>query len=470
MLRTSRICNIEFINSLFDHGLLLGLGDDDHIQYLLASGARALAGNWNLGGFNLTNGGVITGSSFITGSNIGIATDPDLIQLTGANAVRINGALTVSNNSVLGSDSAVFQPNADSTTFFQVLDADGGDPVLNVDTINERVGIGTNAPNTELTIAGSEAILAGTPSFPVVVASGSGTTPGFIFEYTPVVTPKRFISFWTGADEAVLGIEEGLTAFNIGTYSYADRYSTGVPDSVLKLNVATGNPVATITGRTSSGDEIALRLKIGHSWGIGDYVGLDWFASTKPTGRIAVEADASGDFNMDFYTTTDGGTNIDFVMRLTDDGLVGIGTKSPTTKFSVNEKSGMTPIGGFAVKLTNKTGSNSVAGELVNAHTSVENAVEQTAINDAICIGVFLDSGITDGSEAWVVVGGIAGVLVDGSTTVAVGDWVKVSSNDAGRCEGSGSETPGANHFREIGHALEAGGNNELIKISMHFN
>ncbi len=33
-----------------DHGLALtGKGDDDHTQYLLASGARALAGNWNAG-------------------------------------------------------------------------------------------------------------------------------------------------------------------------------------------------------------------------------------------------------------------------------------------------------------------------------------------------------------------------------------------------------------------------------------
>ncbi|HQV45531.1 MAG TPA: hypothetical protein PL109_03810, partial [Nitrospira sp.] len=31
--------------SVSDHGLLLGLGDDDHSQYLLASGGRTLTGN-----------------------------------------------------------------------------------------------------------------------------------------------------------------------------------------------------------------------------------------------------------------------------------------------------------------------------------------------------------------------------------------------------------------------------------------
>ena len=63
MFRNGRICNIDYIAGLINHGLLFGLGDDDHTHYLLASGARALAGNWNLGGFNLTNGGAITGTS-----------------------------------------------------------------------------------------------------------------------------------------------------------------------------------------------------------------------------------------------------------------------------------------------------------------------------------------------------------------------------------------------------------------------
>lgn len=39
-----------------DHGALTGLGDDDHTQYLLASGGRALTGNWDAGNFNITCG------------------------------------------------------------------------------------------------------------------------------------------------------------------------------------------------------------------------------------------------------------------------------------------------------------------------------------------------------------------------------------------------------------------------------
>jgi hypothetical protein len=46
----------------------------------------------------------------------------------------------------------ILQPTTDSTDFFQVLDADGGDPILNVDATNERVGIGTATPDSKFEI------------------------------------------------------------------------------------------------------------------------------------------------------------------------------------------------------------------------------------------------------------------------------------------------------------------------------
>lgn len=45
-----------------DHGAALnGLADDDHPQYLLASGSRAMAGALNMGGNNITNPGTVGG-------------------------------------------------------------------------------------------------------------------------------------------------------------------------------------------------------------------------------------------------------------------------------------------------------------------------------------------------------------------------------------------------------------------------
>ncbi|MHC4752866.1 MAG: hypothetical protein ACYTFW_23725 [Planctomycetota bacterium] len=47
----------------------------------------------------------------------------------------------------------IFQPTTDSADFFQVLDADGGTPILNIDSTNERVGILTATPAARLDIA-----------------------------------------------------------------------------------------------------------------------------------------------------------------------------------------------------------------------------------------------------------------------------------------------------------------------------
>jgi hypothetical protein len=44
-----------------DHGVLIGLGDDDHTQYLLVSGSRAMTGNLDMGTFAITNVGNVDG-------------------------------------------------------------------------------------------------------------------------------------------------------------------------------------------------------------------------------------------------------------------------------------------------------------------------------------------------------------------------------------------------------------------------
>lgn len=44
-----------------DHGTLTGLGDDDHTQYLLVAGTRAMTGNLDMGTFAITNVGNVDG-------------------------------------------------------------------------------------------------------------------------------------------------------------------------------------------------------------------------------------------------------------------------------------------------------------------------------------------------------------------------------------------------------------------------
>jgi hypothetical protein len=54
----------------------------------------------------------------------------------------------------------ILQPTTDQTNFFQVLDADGGTPVLNVDSTNERVGVGIAAPAQKFHVSDSVSVIA----------------------------------------------------------------------------------------------------------------------------------------------------------------------------------------------------------------------------------------------------------------------------------------------------------------------
>ncbi|MHC4687508.1 MAG: hypothetical protein ACYTEW_24850, partial [Planctomycetota bacterium] len=59
----------------------------------------------------------------------------------------------------------IFQPTTDQTNFLQVLDADGGTPILNIDSTNERIGIGTaTIARGKIAIEGANASAANGPT------------------------------------------------------------------------------------------------------------------------------------------------------------------------------------------------------------------------------------------------------------------------------------------------------------------
>ena len=159
----------------------------------------------------------------------------------------------------------------------------------------------------------------------------------------------------------------------------------------------------------------------------------------------------------------------------------GIQTLVPSQPLSVAEKSCMTAIGGFAIKLTNKTGANSIAGAVVTTSIGTNDAVMSAANDELEPIGVFLDDGVSDGSEAWVVVGGIADVAMEDNTTATRGNWVRTSVADAPYADATNAVAPGHGignadiHFHEIGHCIEtvtAGGlgTHILARCVLHFN
>jgi len=136
----------------------------------------------------------------------------------------------------------------------------------------------------------------------------------------------------------------------------------------------------------------------------------------------------------------------------------------------------ITPEGGLAVKLINKTGAASVKGSLVSSNPAVGSLAGSVVLqsNEFDTIGVFYDSGVPDGNNAWVVVSGLADVLWKNSTgstkgNVAIADAVDGRASDIAV---PSTSPAAAEHFKEIGHVLEtkSGGTDILVRCVLHFN
>lgn len=137
----------------------------------------------------------------------------------------------------------------------------------------------------------------------------------------------------------------------------------------------------------------------------------------------------------------------------------------------------LTSTGGLAIMLTNKTGAASVKGEVVHPSATVNNAVVKIVVDDPDPIGVFLDSGVADGAEAWVVVSGIADVYFIGNTTSGHFARGFLTADGESYVTGQALSEPlpaspfsDAKHFYEIGHVIEARTGAGLAKVVLHFN
>lgn len=129
-------------------------------------------------------------------------------------------------------------------------------------------------------------------------------------------------------------------------------------------------------------------------------------------------------------------------------------------------------LGSYMVSLLNKTGANSVKGTVVSVSDTTDNAFRVNPIDGDMPIGVVYNSGIADGAATWVVVSGIAEVLLV-DTVATTRSYVAYSSGTtAGRLDTAATAPAATVHFREVGHTLESktGGTNVLVKCILHFN
>jgi hypothetical protein len=136
-----------------------------------------------------------------------------------------------------------------------------------------------------------------------------------------------------------------------------------------------------------------------------------------------------------------------------------------------NDNIRFTPEGGLAVRLINNTGSNSVKGEIVRTDTAGASGFIQAPADTDESMGVVYEDNIADDSLCWVVVNGIADVLLKNNTASTVGNWVRISSDTAGRADATSSSTSTANLAKQIGHCIQtkSGGTDVLTRVVLHF-
>jgi hypothetical protein len=134
----------------------------------------------------------------------------------------------------------------------------------------------------------------------------------------------------------------------------------------------------------------------------------------------------------------------------------------------------ITPEGGAAVRLINKTGAASVKGTVIQVSSTTDLAFQKAVTSAIDPIGVVYEDGVADGGLCLVVVAGFADVLLEDSTAATRGYWVKTSTTVAGRADATTASPPGADvsHWQEVGHALQSvtAGSDKLCRIAVHFN
>lgn len=195
------------------------------------------------------------------------------------------------------------QPTVDSTDFFQVLDADGGTPILSVDSTNERIGVRTSAPGMALDVAGgsirlTEAVGVGTDTLVHILGS----------------TDDGLINIYQNNTIAVSLNGNGKSYFNGGSVGIGD-FSGINPDGKLHCVIsAADNPVCIDTYSTTDAEAAYINIRKSASAAIG-------------TGAATTTGEALGGIR---WYGCDSGSNFDFGASILayQDGVVG--TRVPT--------------------------------------------------------------------------------------------------------------------------------------------
>lgn len=149
-------------------------------------------------------------------------------------------------------------------------------------------------------------------------------------------------------------------------------------------------------------------------------------------------------------------------------GAGSVASLSSTGEVSAGEIK-MTPEGGLAIYVTNKTGAPSVQGTIVSIKSGVDMCAELTPVDATHCLGVVYNAGVADNEYMWVVIAGLVDVLMKNNSTA--GHICRIPLNtDDGEAAGyamDASQSTSASVYK-IGDILESKNAETLCTILIH--
>ena len=377
-------------------------------------------------------------------------------------ALEVNGIAKIDTGLI----ASLHYPAADSTTAIQFDKANGTTNVMDIDTTNGRVGIGTTGAGTLLEI-GNWA----TNNNPyqalqyITDANSTETDSGVVNETYDTTKPSFGIDFrrvWSNGTVTDIG---SIEAFGSGSWrggllfrTKNNQTSNGSPDTNAMMISPAGNvgigttaPGAPLEVANSSGGNL-LKLTSGN--GISSNTAGILFAEqpggTQSLAQVTGINDNSWGGHLSFSTAVSGsspGGALTEKMRILDNGNIGIGTTSPTNILS---------LGGSAARTIwmerNPTASTAGNGLTVQAGGAASGGTNLTGGNLTLASGI--STGTGSSSINFNVYPGNAASTTDNTATTAM------VINGAGQV-GIGTPTPNA------GVALDLGSNNGTSNSSL---
>ncbi len=356
-----------------DHGSLVGLLDDDHTQYLLADGTRALSGDISLGGNALNNvssvgrssAGNLTVSSALgdvelegltisqgTGEiTINPAADGDWINLGGADSTTADGGIV----SIFGGTASGGGTNGGSVFI------DGGEGLRGGD-VTVVGGTGTASDGGDVLVGGGDGSGDNINGGGLNLNGGLGTGPGG-FSGDVVIQTGSFLGTLASDPHQLdirLTVSSDTGDVRIHSTSASGSSASGalvveggagingdvhVSGSVTAVGVDAGNGDITTTGRMTSEDATVTTLDVVTVQASGNITGVDGSFSgvLDVSGGIADVGDPGADITLTAQeagssSNSDGG---DILLNpgsgdgAGSSGNVGIGTPAPEARLHV---------------------------------------------------------------------------------------------------------------------------------------